>query len=535
MREIKRCLAAAAALILVLALVPAAESHQSPATCVKSNPVVRFASETINQAGTVRQGDSIDLGARVSNLGPGACDLSGITIKVRLPNPDGSPGEIRTLASNVSVDAGGVVEGFTGTPPYVVNLDEGVFGASMSISWETTVHDGDPESVISGEGNPLRFELTRPRTSLQIEADKPSGAPPLKVGFTYSLTNLSPLPTSGTSAPALVPDGPDGPYDLLSDAACAPLVYLSGDQTPSGDPNATVGPVLDPGETWKFTCSRTYLLPGTYENQPLITGSSSVDLRPWPQPASGFSPVTVLGSDLTVSKSHQGDLLAGGKGTFSIGVTNTGNLASSGAVTVADQIPAGLVATSVSGEGWTCDLTTVSCSRSDSLAIGASYPPVTVKVRVATDPPSTVVNTATVTGGAEPQAATTNNSASDPVTIRKPTQPEPPKGKVFSLGKATPLGNGLVSLRVRVPSAGLLVADDAKKPDLVRTTRARTRKAGNVKLVLKANRKLRRALTRSGGSRRVRIRVSFAAAGNPPSVSPVSAFRLVSFDLRPPA
>ena len=216
-------------------------------------------------------------------------------------------------------------------------------------------------------------------------------------------------------------------------------------------------------------------------------------------------------------------------------MSNSGSLASTGTVTVTDQIPEGLTVTAISGEGWNCDLATASCSRADSLPVGGSFPPVIVDVTVADDPPSLVTNVATVSGGGESVAAGTNNDASDPTKIRKPTQPEPPKGNVFKVVGSTSLGNGMVSLKVRVPGAGILIVDDAKKIDLVRATRKKTRKSGNVKVVLKANRQLRRTLARSGASRKVKIRVSFTAAGNPPNVSPISAFRQVTFDLRPPA
>jgi uncharacterized repeat protein (TIGR01451 family) len=521
----------AVALILALAFAPATNASQSPVGCTGSNPVVRFATETMNQLDSfVRPGDSIVLGARISNMGSTACDLTEMTVTVRLPASDGTPGEVRTLASNVGLAAGGAVEVPTEGAPYVVDLNEGIFNAPLSISWQATVHSGEEDAVISGEGTGLEIKLTRPRTTLQIEADKYSGGPPLAVGFTYSLTNQSPASDAGTGGPSLVPGGTGGLRDLLSDAACAPLVYQSGDQ-----PSLVGEPALDPGETWKFTCSRTYLLPGTYESQPLITGSSSVDSRPWPQPASGFTPVTVFGSDLTITKSHQGDLIAGGNGTYEVLVSNSGSLASTGTVTVTDQMPEGLAATAISGEGWNCDLATASCSRADSLPVGGSFPPVIVEVTVADDPPSLVTNIATVSGGGESVAAGTNNEASDPTKIRKPTQPEPPKGKVFRIVGSTSLGNGMVSLKVRVPVAGVLIVDDARKTDLVRTARKKTRKSGTVKVILKANRKLRQIVARKGTSRKVKIRVSFTAAGNPPNVSPISAFRQVTFDLRPPS
>ncbi|HVM96649.1 MAG TPA: hypothetical protein VMT89_09685, partial [Candidatus Acidoferrales bacterium] len=65
--------------------------------------------------------------------------------------------------------------------------------------------------------------------------------------------------------------------------------------------------------------------------------------------------------------------------------------------------------------GWSCSLATLSCSRTDVLASGASYPAIMVGVSVASNAPASVVNTATVSGGGDNTPA--NNTASDPTSI----------------------------------------------------------------------------------------------------------------------
>ena len=60
-------------------------------------------------------------------------------------------------------------------------------------------------------------------------------------------------------------------------------------------------------------------------------------------------------------------------------------------------VPAGPVA--ASGPGWTC--TGTRCTRTDVLAPGAAYPPITITVGVASNAAATVTNTATVTGGGD--------------------------------------------------------------------------------------------------------------------------------------
>jgi len=106
--------------------------------------------------------------------------------------------------------------------------------------------------------------------------------------------------------------------------------------------------------------------------------------------------------DLTITSSHTGSFAPGSSGnSFVLTVTNVGGGPTVGTVTVVDTLSAGMTATAISGAGWTCTLATLTCTRSDVLAAGASYPPITVTVSVASNAPSTLTNSATVSGGGE--------------------------------------------------------------------------------------------------------------------------------------
>jgi len=127
-------------------------------------------------------------------------------------------------------------------------------------------------------------------------------------------------------------------------------------------------------------------------------------------------PTTVIqAADMTVAKSHTGSFRQGQTGSYTITVTNSGTAASSGTVTVTDTLPAGLAATAMAGTGWACDLPTLTCTRSDALAIGASYEAITLTVDVANNAAASVTNTATVSGGGE--VITGNNTASDVTSV----------------------------------------------------------------------------------------------------------------------
>ncbi|HLJ75427.1 MAG TPA: hypothetical protein VKU62_12625, partial [Thermoanaerobaculia bacterium] len=130
--------------------------------------------------------------------------------------------------------------------------------------------------------------------------------------------------------------------------------------------------------------------------------------------------IQVVAPDLTIAKSHVGNFTQGQTGkTYTITVTNNGAASTSGTVTVTDTLPAGLNATSIAGTGWSCVFATLTCTRSDALAVGLSYPAITVTVNVASNAAATVTNTATVSGGGE--VNTGNDSASDPTTVNVST------------------------------------------------------------------------------------------------------------------
>ncbi|HEX7287277.1 MAG TPA: hypothetical protein VF532_13915 [Candidatus Angelobacter sp.] len=131
----------------------------------------------------------------------------------------------------------------------------------------------------------------------------------------------------------------------------------------------------------------------------------------------------VAAPDMIVSKSHagviNGSFFQGETGaTYRIDVINNGNASTTAPVTVVDTLPpSGLTATGISGTGWTCTLPNLTCTRSDVLPGGASYPFITVTVDVAANAPSNVTNTANVAGGGE---TNTGNNVSQDLTIVLP-------------------------------------------------------------------------------------------------------------------
>jgi uncharacterized repeat protein (TIGR01451 family) len=132
--------------------------------------------------------------------------------------------------------------------------------------------------------------------------------------------------------------------------------------------------------------------------------------------------ITVLLPDLTITKTHVGNFSQGQTvgSTYTITVSNSGTAPTAGTVTAVDTLPPSMLATAISGAGWTCP-TLTSCNRSDILGVGASYPAISLTVAVALNAPASVTNSVTVSGGGETNTA--NDTATDVTSITAVPQP----------------------------------------------------------------------------------------------------------------
>jgi uncharacterized repeat protein (TIGR01451 family) len=123
--------------------------------------------------------------------------------------------------------------------------------------------------------------------------------------------------------------------------------------------------------------------------------------------------------DMTLAKSHGGgNLVRGSTATYTIPVENLSPYgSSSGTVTINDTLPLGVTPTSAGGTGWSCSIAsqTVSCTDSTVLAGASFYPSIIISANVAQTAPSTVTNTAVVSGGGEINL--TNDTATDVANI----------------------------------------------------------------------------------------------------------------------
>src|SRR4029077_5628649 len=223
------------------------------------------------------------------------------------------------------------------------------------------------------------------------------------VTFTITVTNNGPSNASGV---------------VVTDQLPAGLTYVSsvpsqGTYT-SGTGVWNIG-AIGSGTSVTLSLTATVTTTGSLTNTATKTAENETD----PDLTNDTASVTITGQapDLTIAKSHVGSFVRGSTGKYSVNVSNIGPVASSGLVTVSDTLPAGLTPSTASGTGWGCGIAgqVVTCTRSDALLGGASFPVITITVAISQSATTPLTNTATVAGGNELNSA--NDSASDSTAI----------------------------------------------------------------------------------------------------------------------
>lgn len=140
---------------------------------------------------------------------------------------------------------------------------------------------------------------------------------------------------------------------------------------------------------------------------------------------------------LALSMTHSGSANPGQVNvSWTLTVSNSvGGAPTSGTVSVTDILPAGLTLDSMSGPGWSCSGAT--CTRSDALATGGSYPPITVTANTRGSAYGQAMNSAAVSGGGSVMSAGAQDLLALPacsVALTSAGQVVPASGGTFNLG-----------------------------------------------------------------------------------------------------
>lgn len=178
----------------------------------------------------------------------------------------------------------------------------------------------------------------------------------------------------------------------------------------------TTSDVLAPGFSYSdiiITVTVANDAPATVTNRAEVSGGGSASASA-EDPTDIHESTPPAAANLAISKSHSGTFPQGGTGTYTLTVSNAvGAGTTSGAVTVTDTLPAGVTYSSASGAGWTCTQASgsVTCTRSDLLAAGSSYPPISLTVNVTTSAACSFTNSATVSGGGSASVSASDSTA----------------------------------------------------------------------------------------------------------------------------
>jgi uncharacterized repeat protein (TIGR01451 family) len=337
-------------------------------------------------SGTVTVADTLPAGLTATALsGTGwTCTLATLTCTYSTSVAAGGSFPAITLTVNVSCTAassvtnsatasgGGAASGATATDPTTINSNPSC-GPVLSI---TKTHTGNFTQGQTGAQYTINVSNAGSAATsgtVTVVDSLPAGLTATAIsgtGWTCTLATLtctnSASVAAGSSFPAIT---------LTVNVACSAPASVTNSATASGGGAASGATATDP----------TTIVAGT-----------------------NCAPV------LAVTKSHAGNFTQGQVGAqYAIALSNTGAGATSGTVTVADSLPAGLTATAISGTGWTCTLATLTCTNSTSVAAGGSFPAITLTVNVACSAPASVTNSATASGGGAASGAT----ATDPTTI----------------------------------------------------------------------------------------------------------------------
>ena len=339
--------------------------------------------------------DIMPAGVTTTSGNAGTC--TGVTV---------TPTEV-TMAAGATIPPGGctiVVTITSSTPGTVVNttgsLETGAGPAPPASAPITVIPPGAPPGAATAD---LAITKTDNVTSV---------APGSVVTYAIVVTNNGPSAVVGATVTDVVPAALSGVT-----WTCVASAGSSCPAAGTGNINASVSLLAGGTATFTLTGTLSAAATGTLSNTATVAPPpGTVDPAPANDSATDSDPIVVPVVDLAIAKQTVGTFSPGQVGAqYAITVTNVGAVPSSGLVTVTDVLPAGLTATAIGGTGWSCAQPAGPCTRSDPLAPGASYPPITLTVNVSANPPATLENVVNVTGGGDVNGA--NNNAKNVVNF----------------------------------------------------------------------------------------------------------------------
>jgi hypothetical protein len=351
----------------------------------------------------------------VGTCGGGTITATQATSVISLSGATLAPTVSCTFSVNVTGTTAGAKNNTTGNIASVEGGTGGTASASIAVVAPPSITKAfNPNSIGLNTNSTLTFTITNPAANTVAEAG---------VGFT------------DTFPVGIVIATPNG----LTNTCGGVVTATAG----SGSVTLAAGTIAS-----STSCTIAVTTTGTARGN-FTNTSGAVSSTNGGTGNTASAAIVVVTPDLTITKSHAGNFLLGQIGaSYTLTVNNIGLDPTFGTVTAADVLPVGLTATAISGSGWTCILGTLTCTRSDVLAAGGSYPAITVTVNVAANAANSVTNNASVSGGGEANLA--NDTAADVTIISTFTITSVPSTATIRAGQAavftltiTPVGGAV--------------------------------------------------------------------------------------------
>jgi uncharacterized repeat protein (TIGR01451 family) len=280
--------------------------------------------------------------------------------------------------------------------------------------------DNAPATVTVVVGDPTDLTLT-----------KSDGGNSFAAGGTgtYAITvnNIGAIATSGQmTVTDSLPSGlslPDGSLSLSGTHAANWSCSVTGNVITCTS-NAAIA--AGGSSTFNFNVNVANNAPTSVTNTASVSGGGEPATKNGNNSGQDITPIT-FAPDLTLTKSDGGaSFAAGGTGSYTLSIHNTGTGATTGQITVTDSLPAELTVSdgllTLSGThaaDWTCSATgnVITCTSDTAIAANGSST-FNFNVNVASNANSSITNTASVSGGGEPTVNNGNNSASETTPIQ---------------------------------------------------------------------------------------------------------------------
>jgi uncharacterized repeat protein (TIGR01451 family) len=372
------------------------DTGSDPTTIIQNGPDLTIAK---SHTGNFILGQTGVYTITVTNVGLSPADGSTVSVADTLPagltaTAASGTGWACTLGTTITCTRSDTVASNAAYPAITVTVNVANNAPGLVVNTATVSGGGDTNALNNAAQDSTK--VTPPPADLTITASHAGDFHQGQSLAFYTVT-VSNLQGSGSTIGAVT----------VTDVFPAGLTHrlAGGDGWQCGFQICTRSDVLAAGASYPpvlFTVHVASNAPASVTN--VVTVSGGGDISPGNNTATDSTTIAPA-PFFKLANSHSPDpLVAGETGTYTLAVTNVGGAASSGLVTVFDQFPLeGFTSIAVNAPGWTCSqppTTSLTCTRSDALAPGASYPPIMFTAGVSANTQPTAVTRASISGGA---------------------------------------------------------------------------------------------------------------------------------------